>query len=335
MSDEEAMAVDTTEGQRLTVEYKDGQLQIVEVTPYEHDKTKSILPDVITADSSSQGQKFMQVIDPEKGLMQLDLLNLTLVRCDDGEESYRLVTSADADGSDIPADATVTCVLQSSDGEDPDTQESYVMMEGEQGLVFLQSALTQHEEAEPPITPPQPQPQPQRSKELSKKNLSPQELLDKAKALQKAKNIFCHTRIGKRGRRRKGELPPPQEMLSSPDFKLFLYSCKLCNFKCNAIKELAAHRSLEHGHGVAKNRAPAITLQCARCPYRGGTHAQLMKHVNAIHMNENESSANKVSLDSKEVEEADVLVCGACGYESGDKGAFRKHIVEEHGATTT
>ena len=44
------------------------------------------------------------------------------------------------------------------------------------------------------------------------------------------------------GRKRLAALPPPHELLASPQFKLYLYSCKLCSFKCNAIKELTAHK---------------------------------------------------------------------------------------------
>ncbi|XP_026736226.1 uncharacterized protein LOC113499855 isoform X4 [Trichoplusia ni] len=315
MSDEE-VTIETSDGQILAAEYKDGQLQIVEVTPFEKDRDGSMLPEL--EDGSDQQPKYMQVLDTSKGLMQLDLLNLTLVRCQDGEESYQLV--ANAGGADTDPSATVTCVLQSSDTED--NQDSYMVVENESGqgsLVFLKSA---------PQEPP-----PVKKVEQPKKGLSPAEILEKAKALQKAKALLAQSRGG---RKRKSDLPPPHELLASPNFKLYLYSCKLCPYKCNAIKDMSAHKAAEHAGGGARGRAggrgAAVTLQCARCPYRGGTHSQLMKHVQDKHL-ENTSS-NTVHLDTEEVEAADVLVCGACGFEAAERALFRAHIEDEHGATT-
>ncbi|XP_026736227.1 uncharacterized protein LOC113499855 isoform X5 [Trichoplusia ni] len=284
MSDEE-VTIETSDGQILAAEYKDGQLQIVEVTPFEKDRDGSMLPEL--EDGSDQQPKYMQVLDTSKGLMQLDLLNLTLVRCQDGEESYQLV--ANAGGADTDPSATVTCVLQSSDTED--NQDSYMVVENESGqgsLVFLKSA---------PQEPP-----PVKKVEQPKKGLSPAEILEKAKALQKAKALLAQSRGG---RKRKSDLPPPHELLASPNFKLYLYSCKLCPYKCNAIKDMSAHK--------------------------------LMKHVQDKHL-ENTSSSKlsnyTVHLDTEEVEAADVLVCGACGFEAAERALFRAHIEDEHGATT-
>ncbi|KAI5634696.1 hypothetical protein NE865_12604 [Phthorimaea operculella] len=377
MSDEETIAIDTSETQMLHAEYKDGQLQIVEVTPFDRQKlfseqqSDSILPDIITTDGSDgEQQKYLQVMDPNKGLVQLDLLNLTLVRCEDGEESYRLITNAE-DGSEIPSDATVTCVLQSSDGEEHDNQD-YLMVDGEQGLVFLQSSSMEPEQPQELEQPDQLEdqhiePQPEREivpieyesieqSQAKKKKpaLTPQQILNKAKALQRAKALLATQSIvrrGRRGRRRADDLPPPHELLNSPNFKLYLYSCKLCSFKCNAVKQLQAHRAAEH-NSSNKFRVPTsprgsmLTVQCARCPFRAPSNIQLLKHMQAKHLGAEEGESvevatgsitftNKVSLDSKEVEEADVLVCGACGYESGDRDAFRQHIETEHGATCT
>ncbi|XP_049882810.1 uncharacterized protein LOC126378470 isoform X2 [Pectinophora gossypiella] len=343
MSEEEGISVDSADAQLLTAEYKDGQLQIVQVTPFERDKdVESILPDSISdsGDGSHCVNKFMQVLDPNKGLVQLDLLNLTLVRCDDGEESYRLVSNTDSDGGDLSTDGTVTCVLQSSDVEEHDSQE-YVMMDGDQGpLVFLQSSPSSSTSSDPNPKP-APAPPPQKT---SEKQISSIELLERVKVLQKAKSAAwtANVRPGRRGRRRAGELPPPHELLASPNFKLYLYSCKLCMFKCNAIKELQAHRAASHG-GAGKYRGGGaralVTHQCARCPFRGASHVQLMKHIQSRHLGDGDTitsttTSSKISLNSKEVEEADVLVCGACGYESSVRADFIKHIEDEHGATT-
>ncbi|XP_022835446.1 uncharacterized protein LOC111362905 isoform X2 [Spodoptera litura] len=283
MSDEE-VTVETSDGQILSAEYKDGQLQIVEVTPFEKDRG-SILPDL--TDGEENEAKYMQVLDASgKGLVHLDLLNLTLVRCQDGEEGYQLVANAAPSDGEMSSDATVTCVLQTSDTEDPDNQDSYVMVENEDGqnsLVILKSALQQTTAIQKKIE--------------DKKPLSPTEILEKAKSLQKAKALLASSRGRGRGRKRKSDLPPPHELLASPNFKLYLYSCKLCNYKCNAVKDMSAHK--------------------------------LMKHVQEKHL-ENHT----VHLHTEEVEAADVLVCGACGFESGSRSVFRKHIEEEHGATT-
>ncbi|CAH0599818.1 unnamed protein product [Chrysodeixis includens] len=319
MSDEE-VTIETSDGQILAAEYKDGQLQIVEVTPFEKDRDGSILQEL--EDGGDQQPKYMQVLDTSKGLMQLDLLNLTLVRCQDGEESYQLVANA---GSDTDPSATVTCVLQSSDTED--NQDSYMVVENEAGegsLVFLKSA-------------PQ-EPAPVKKVEPVKKGLSPAEILEKAKALQKAKALLQQSGPG---RKRKSDLPPPHELLASPNFKLYLYSCKLCPYKCNAIKDMSAHKATEHAGGIGRGRAggrgAAVTLQCARCPYRGATHSQLMKHVQDKHLENTASSKSSgytVHLHTREVEAADVLVCGACGFEAAERALFKAHIEDEHGATT-
>ncbi|CAK1593517.1 unnamed protein product [Parnassius mnemosyne] len=353
MSDEEHE--ETSNSHLLSTEFKDGQLQIVEVNPYEKvHKLENVEEHVLAEGSENSGDgdlKYMQVLDSGKGMM-VDLLNLTLVRCEDGQESYQLVTNVDSSSSN-EVDATVACVLQASDdADDQESQETYVMVDGTQGpLVFLQQA---------PLKKPQPlKPAP-----------SAAEILEKAKALQKAKNqvltavssvssvslvssasststvssvssVSSVSLSGRgRGRRRRGELPPPHEMLASPNFKLFLYSCKFCDFRCNAIKELTAHKAAEHGGGGGGGgrgrggwRATSITLQCARCPFRGCTHSQLMRHVQENHMVENQESTNKVFLNSAEVEAADVLVCGACGFESSSRIDFKKHIEDEHGAT--
>uniref|UniRef100_A0A2A4J4G4 C2H2-type domain-containing protein n=1 Tax=Heliothis virescens TaxID=7102 RepID=A0A2A4J4G4_HELVI len=323
MSDEE-VTVETSDGQILSAEYKDGQLQIVEVTPFEKSQESQILPDLTEDDSN--GTKYMQVLDTSKGLVQLDLLNLTLVRCQNpGEsESFQLVANAGTSDGDISSDATVTCVLQSSDTEDPDNQDSYVMVENEDGqgsLVILKSALQQATAVQEPVEP--------------KKTLSPTDLLEKAKSVQKAKALETA-----RGRKRKSELPPAHELLASPGFRLYLYSCKLCAYKCNAVKDMSAHKAREHG-GSGRGRSgggrgAAVTLQCARCPFRAAMHTQLMKHVQDKHMEVATSKASDytVHLDTEEVAAADVLVCGACGYESASRHAFRHHIEREHGATT-
>ncbi|CAH0716803.1 unnamed protein product, partial [Brenthis ino] len=325
MSDEEQGTSSTEAATRmLTAEYKDGQLEIVEVTPYDKDdKIQNIEGHIISDDSDGHGEvKYMQVLDGKN--VVVDLLNLTLVRCEDGQESYRLVGE---DGDDT----TVTCVLSNDDGDDQDSQdnqESYVVIEGDQGepVVFLQSALQQAHQSKTEV-------------KEKKQAMTPAEILEKAKAIQKAKAL-CNPRnsftsgSSQRGRKRRSTLPPPHELLASPQFKLFLYSCKLCPFKCNAIKELTAHKSAEHSGGAGRwrgaGRAAAITLQCARCPYRGSTHNQLMKHVKEKHVET--LSSTKVYLDSDEAATADVLVCGACGFEATEREAFRAHVLSDHAA---
>ncbi|KAL0809831.1 hypothetical protein ABMA28_011320 [Loxostege sticticalis] len=334
MSENEELSETSSDTQLLTAEYKDGQLQIVEMAPF--DKGGEMAPegsDMPSLEGESSQAKYVQVVNPDKSVMQLDLLNLTLVRCEDGSESYRLVSSAEV--GDVGTEATVTCVLHSSDNEvmltEGDNGETYVMMEGGNPLVLYQS-----------------QPEAQGSQELTPQTeptqppkLTPNEILEKAKALQKTKNIL-RTQIhghSQRGRKRKSEFPNPHELLSSPNFKLYLYSCKFCSFKCNAIKEMTAHKAAAHSAGRDNNtgkwrgaRPPSASLQCALCPYRGSQHSQLMKHIQDIHSGETIES-NKVLLDTAEVAAADVLVCGACGYESASRPLFRRHIETVHGAT--
>ncbi|XP_059058889.1 uncharacterized protein LOC131852254 [Achroia grisella] len=313
MADEEGHLVESAgETQLLSAEYKDGQLQIVEVTPFDRSDQGAeshILPD-LEADGGQS--RYVQVINPDKTVMQLDLLNMTLLRCEDGSGSYKLVASAETT-SDIPADSTVTCVLQGSDTEDPDNQDTYVMVNDDKGpLVFLQSSLPQTNRNMIQNTPIERQ---------EKKPLTPTEILEKAKRLQKAKALLtrsCPSPSRMRGRKRKSDLPPPHELLNSPNFKLFLYSCKMCTFKCNAIKEMTAHKVC-----TAKTHAG---LQCARCPYKGSSHSQLMRHVQEKHL-------IQTSADStKDVDTMQVLVCGACGFESSSRIIFKKHLEDKHGA---
>ncbi|XP_050358920.1 uncharacterized protein LOC126779116 isoform X2 [Nymphalis io] len=327
MSDDEQDVVRTEIATRmLTAEYKDGQLEIVEMTPYQKGHKVEGIAHVIAegSESSNDGLKYMQVLDADKNVV-VDLLNLTLVRCEDGQEAYRIVSNDTESGDDT----TVTCVLSNEDSEEQDNQESYVVLDGEQGpMVFLQSSLPQTNQTVKVET-------------KEKPKLTPTEILERAKALQKAKALMSAQSTKDRSRKRKNELPPPHELLASPQFKLFLYSCKLCTFKCNAIKELTAHKAEEHNGSATKwrggGRAAASSLQCARCPYRGTTHTQLMKHVKEKHLDSVTTiegrGAGRLLLESDEVREADVLVCGACGFESAARDVFRRHIEREHGVT--
>ncbi|XP_026483721.2 uncharacterized protein LOC113391837 [Vanessa tameamea] len=325
--DEQDVARTETATRMLTAEYKDGQLEIVEMTPYQKGHKVEGISHVIAegSESSNEGLKYMQVLDADKNVV-VDLLNLTLVRCEDGQEAYRLVSNDTESGDDT----TVTCVLSNDDCEEQENQESYVVLEGEQGpVVFLQSSLPQTNQTIKVET---------KEQELK---LTPAEILERAKALQKAKALMSVQSTKDRSRKRKNELPPPHELLASPQFKLFLYSCKLCSFKCNAIKELTAHKAAEHSGSTSKwrggGRAAASSLQCARCPYRGATHTQLMKHVKEKHLESVTTmegrGAGRLLLESDEVRAADVLVCGACGFESAARDAFRRHIEREHGVT--
>ncbi|CAH2084263.1 unnamed protein product [Euphydryas editha] len=323
MSEDEHVMSQSTETttRMLTAEFKDGQLEIVEMTPYDKGhKVDGMQGHIIAEGSDSRGEelKYMQVLDSDKNVV-VDLLNLTLVRCEDGQEAYRLVSNDTESGDDT----TVTCVLSNDDCDDQDNRESYVVLEGEQGpMVFLQSALPQTNQTV------KPEPKEEKPK------MTPAEILERAKALQKAKALMSVQPTRGRSRKRKSELPPPHELLSSPQFKLFLYSCKLCSFKCNAIKELTAHKAAEHSSSSSRwrggGRAAASSLQCARCPFRGATHTQLMKHVKETHL---ECSSSRLLLESSEVLAADVLVCGACGFESAARDAFRDHIEREHGVS--
>ncbi|KAM3955618.1 LOW QUALITY PROTEIN: uncharacterized protein ACR2FA_010452 [Aphomia sociella] len=333
MSDEEQ----PEEGQLLHAEYKDGQLQIIEVTPFDkHDKTDThILPD-LDPQGMSPPTRYVQVINADKSVMHLDLLNMTLIKCEDDSDSYKLVANTET-SSDIPSDATVTCVLQSSDTDDPDNQDAYVMVNDDQGpLVFLQSSLPQTNRNHIQYKPEKP----------AKKVLTPNEILERAKGLQKAKALLVQacTPTGKtRGRKRKTDLPPPHELLTSPGFKLFLYSCKMCNFKCNAIKEMTAHKALEHGAGSGGGgaggggsgggggggggrwrRSRAARAAVCALPVQGGTHLQLLRHAQETHCHPSSTSESKTMQ---------VLVCGACGFESSSRFTFKKHLEDEHGTT--
>ncbi|KAJ0170147.1 hypothetical protein K1T71_014075 [Dendrolimus kikuchii] len=329
--------IEGTDLQMLTAEYKDGQLQIVEVTPFDKgevgeqssNEVSHILPEMGYEEERSQPK--YTVLESSKRLLELDLLNYTLVRCQDGEESYQFVESAEGAESNEAsddADTTVTCVLQTSDNEtEQDAQESYVLVDDQNGqgpLVFLQSSLQQTNVP--------------KKEEPKKKAMSYSEILEKAKALQKAKALVSKCQPTRAGRKRKGDLPSPHELLASPNFKLYLYSCKWCGFKCNAVKEMSAHKAAEHSNGnkqrVGSGRAQLVTLQCARCPFRGNTHLQLLKHVQDNHESYEHTVNQAIPLDTEEVEAADVLVCGACGFESSSRQLFRRHIEDVHGATT-
>ncbi|XP_045508361.1 uncharacterized protein LOC123704115 [Colias croceus] len=321
MSDGEGTS---TQEQQVVVEYKEGELEIVE-----YDKSEG---SHMLGESSEGGDdfKYMQVVDSSGKNVVLDLLNMTLIKCENGGDSYQLVSSS----SDCGDSETVTCILSNDDGE----EDQYMVMDGDNGsLVYLESEIGEAEETQPEEKPVEKQPQkPQQP--------SPQFILERAKALQASKTIMSNLqRRSRGGRRRRGALPPPHELLALPQFRLYLYSCKLCPFKCNAVRELSAHKAAEHtggGKWKAGGRSGSIALQCPRCPFRGNTHLQLSKHMlEEHHKNKKKDDqdyvifGNKVYLSSAEVEAADVLVCGACGFESSSKLEFKKHIEEEHDAT--
>ncbi|XP_045782650.1 uncharacterized protein LOC123879143 [Maniola jurtina] len=312
----------------LMAEYNHGQLKIVDTaSPAKKRKLQTVKGHILDGSESSNDEqyKYVQVLDSDKNVV-VDLLNLTLVKCGNGQESYRILGS---DETESGGEETVTCVL-SNDDDDNDMTDSYVVMEGSDGqVVFLQSANAGQPSQE--------------SEEPKKTALTPVEILEKAKALQKAKALMSlQTSTPHRGRRRRSQLPPVHELLSSPHFKMYLYSCKQCDFKCNAIKELTAHKAAEHvGGGAGKwragGRANTITLQCARCPFRGNTHSQLMRHVRDKHSETattvSHATTSTVLLASPHVSAADVLVCGACGFESSARDVFKRHIEDEHGVT--
>ncbi|KAG7312619.1 hypothetical protein JYU34_000936 [Plutella xylostella] len=250
--------------QTLTAELRDGQLQIVEMSPLGNDDDGSEGLQIETED----GAKYVQVLDESgRGLMHLNLLNLTLVRCEDGEDGYRLTTTEDNDQAEyITPDTNTVCVLQSSDGGE-DQQDQYVMLEGEDGpVMYLQSDLGQASHTS----------QTSHTPTTEKEPSTAVELLQRAKALHKAKRLLRESMKPQTGagRRRRAPLPAAGELLSSPNFKLFLYSCKLCSFKCNAVRELTEHRSTAHNcakPSLARGtRAPPA--QCARCPYKANSH---------------------------------------------------------------
>ncbi|XP_045489817.1 uncharacterized protein LOC123690430 [Pieris rapae] len=282
-------------------EFKDGgNLEIVEIQ-CEKDLQEET-PVLYDEDGDYQNVSCMQVVDESGKSNVLDLLNMTLIKCYTAEgESYRLVTS-NAQGNDSE---TVTCIL-SNEGDD---QEQFMVVD--ENNIYLQAEYAENYE------------NPENDKLKLTLNLLLRTLLASLQRRQR------------KGRRRKGELPPPHELLTSPTFKLYLYSCKMCNFKCNAIKELQVHRAAEHIGGISyRGRNSTIALQCPKCPYRAHTHGQLSKHNTQSHVKRDTgvTYGEAINLDTDEVNAADVLVCGACGFESPSKEVFRTHIRKEHGA---
>ncbi|CAK1549036.1 unnamed protein product [Leptosia nina] len=317
----------TSQGAPVVAEFKDGQLEIVEIE-YENNDQES---EGITYEGASNEFKMcqplscMQVVDTTGKSGVLDLLNMTLIKCYNEEgETYRLVSN----NTECTDSETVTCILSSAEGDEQIEQQYMVVTED--NSEYLQSNYTES------------QPEPSKEESSTSQHPSPQWVLEKAKALQQSESLLaCLQRRGRKGRRRKGELPPPHELLTSPTFKLYIYSCKMCTYKCNSIKELQAHKAAEHSSGNKERsgRNSSIALQCPKCPFRGHTHAQLTKHMQDNHtkrklkQQDNIIFSEAINLDSDEVNAADVLVCGACGFESPSKDEFRKHIEEEHGAT--
>ncbi|GBP18347.1 hypothetical protein EVAR_14740_1 [Eumeta japonica] len=224
------------------------------------------------------------------------------------------INQESTEANEIGASDSITCVFQSSDGEEQESQDAYMMVEGSEGPLLL---LQPSSDKKTPEEKPQQKP----------KQIPPSELIERAKLLQKAKAL---TEVSRRGRKRTcGALPPPHELLASPNFKLFLYSCKFCSFKCNAIKELTEHRTKEHGSGSSKWRVNAgalrggsTTMQCAKCPYRGSTYGQFMRHLRETHLSNSTGSSSSTPQH--------ILVCGACGFESPSREAFHQHVNEEH-----
>ncbi|XP_073964630.1 uncharacterized protein isoform X2 [Choristoneura fumiferana] len=332
MSDEEQVI---TETQVLTADFKDGQLEIVEVTPYDNEGgSEHILPDMLEgSEDTEQKDLGYQILDSNssKMLMNMDVLSLTLVKCGDGdgEESYRLVTAQEAAEGDLGG---VTCVLQTSDNEDDgqnayvgkkqlyltsENQDQYVMMNGEDGpVVMLKSALehTVNKQQKP------------------KKQLSAVELLEKAKTIQKAKALASR----RRGAGASGAAPSPTPTTC----------CLRPTSNCSCIPANCARSSATLSKNSRRIRrrstatAPASPAAARarpppRCSVRaapsGGTHSQLMRHVQEKHLNDTNST--EVYLNSAEAEAADVLVCGACGFESASRPEFRKHIEQKHNAS--
>ncbi|CAF4741763.1 unnamed protein product [Pieris macdunnoughi] len=325
MSDEQGTS------QEALYELKDGSnLEIVELQCEKGLQEET--PVLYDANSDYQNVSCMEIVDESGKSNVLDLLNMTLIKCYTAEgESYRLVAS----NSECDDSEAVTCIL-SNEGDD---QEQFVIVD--ENDIYLQDEYAENDEnpktetvvsnkfyrddlvSSATFTPENQQP-------------SPEWILEKAKAYQQSKSLLASLqRRESKGRRRKGELPPPHELLTSPTFKLYLYSCKMCNFKCNAIKELQAHRAAEHiGGNSYRGRNSTIALQCPKCPYRAHTHGQLSKHITQNHVKRETdvTYSEAINLDTDEVNAADVLVCGACGFESPSKEVFRTHIQTEHGA---
>ncbi|CAF4741775.1 unnamed protein product [Pieris macdunnoughi] len=306
MSDEQGTS------QEALYELKDGSnLEIVELQCEKGLQEET--PVLYDANSDYQNVSCMEIVDESGKSNVLDLLNMTLIKCYTAEgESYRLVAS----NSECDDSEAVTCIL-SNEGDD---QEQFVIVD--ENDIYLQDEYAENDEN--PKT------------ETVNQQPSPEWILEKAKAYQQSKSLLASLqRRESKGRRRKGELPPPHELLTSPTFKLYLYSCKMCNFKCNAIKELQAHRAAEHiGGNSYRGRNSTIALQCPKCPYRAHTHGQLSKHITQNHVKRETdvTYSEAINLDTDEVNAADVLVCGACGFESPSKEVFRTHIQTEHGA---
>ncbi|RVE53136.1 hypothetical protein evm_002233 [Chilo suppressalis] len=289
---------------QLLSEYKDGQLQIVEVRPFEKDvMLQGEVVNSLSELETGSDAKYIQLVNAgDKPMMSLDLLNLTLVKSQDGTESYRLLANGETPGD---GETTVTCVLASSDNEGNEDAENqdYMIMESDTGpVMFLQSSLPNDnitttgtelhtvnvsfdandddiQLADNNVKILKSTPAAEKVKKLT-----PVEILERAKALQKAKALIASANTSNRRyvrRKRKSDLPPPHELLSTPGFKLFLYSCKYCNFKCNATKEMTAHRIAEHSGGGngskwrSGGRSDRITMQCARCPFKGLNIKQL------------------------------------------------------------
>lgn len=335
----------------ITAEFKDGRLQIVEVAPY--DKEEGNRQDgrqvsefegrPVEIQNENELKQYVEVVDESgNGLVHLDLLNLTFIRCGDGSNNeYQLVASDDvADEDENSADdQTMTCVLDSSKANQ---SGPYVVVEGNAGLMLLQSNNGIAKEEQKPQTSAQAGPS---CVEPPKQNLTPQlvkgstpqELIEKVKVIQKLRTEMLTASSGpsghlkKRGRKRASELPPPHELLASPKFKLYLYTCKFCSFNCNAIKELTAHKAAEHAAGVSRWRTGdprglrATNLQCARCPYRATTQPQLMKHARERHLMEVIFKETQ-----KPAENIIKNVCGSCGFETDSNKAFNDHIKENH-----
>ncbi|KAL4720396.1 hypothetical protein ACJJTC_015372 [Scirpophaga incertulas] len=114
----------------------------------------------------------------------------------------------------------ISCMATAKEAVTAIPTDSYVMHVNPEDFMYMQTQLPEQntEPATPePDTTPKPTP---------KRKMTPAEILERAKQLQK---VNCPSR-GEPGtkivRRCKSELPPPHELLASPNFRLFLYSCK-------------------------------------------------------------------------------------------------------------
>ncbi|XP_077298186.1 uncharacterized protein LOC143919644 isoform X2 [Arctopsyche grandis] len=299
----------------------------VEIVNDEHGRVTTRLVDgsvLSEADKSS-------IIQADQ-LVGFDFMNFRVVRCnDDGTTEEVIENEGETDVNDM--------MLQVNDG-----QTHYIL----QNPVSEESILpTNQEDASDNVE------NNQYVQVVEKDSVPLVFFKTDPQILSKAKNVEEKSET-------QYNVPVSKELAGSPNFRQYLYPCKQCDFKCNAIKELTVHKSESHPANGNRFRAKLTppppskpitknnlnfnfsqelrTRQCPICEYSTVSRNLLKRHLLKCHdikkaqleAQDEEYESGFKSYEYKTPSESGPLKttiyhCATCGLSSNNSFYFKKH----------